>query len=517
MTRPGSPFLAIPEPGHRAQPAGPPNWGRWPQQLHGDYAMMESPSMLPFDSRTNPSGPLQRPIMAPPYMVANPYSSAPMNSLTTPHYQAQSPYQFGGYHGPPTPPHQSPPFKPEYHERRGMGPDSDNGRTLSYARETKYYPYGEQAPSPARSDSQVSIARSTGSAQSVCPKTITSNETINPEDHVSFETEVDELMKAIQMRADKQGETPQQPLTPGMSPASEAPIDKATPAPSDTKVSKKRYVCNGPNCKKSFTQKTHLDIHRRTHTGDKPYSCDFPGCMLTFSQLGNLKTHRRRHTGERPYSCDKCGRRFAQRGNVRAHEQTHQGLKPFICRLDECNKTFSQLGNMKTHQNNFHKKTLKILTTRFAEVLASGEDVPEADRELFEYFATHYKNSNKGIKGRGKARAVADRKSKAAPQSPPATAATPVTAQYPLPQIPPLQQVHHQQHHGMAHPGSLAAYSMSRGHPNMMNNMHRESHAGGYEMFEMEGDHHSIQTPNAGGMLYEDDHTREMTFAERMY
>lgn len=175
------------------------------------------------------------------------------------------------------------------------------------------------------------------------------------------------------------------------------------------------------------------------------------------------------------------------------------------------------LTQSQTHQNNFHKKTLKILTTRFAEVLASGEDVPEADLELFEYFATHYKNSNKGIKGRGKARTVADRKSKAAPQSPPATAATAVTAQYPLPQIPPLQQVHHQQHHGLTHPGSLAAYSMSRGHPNMMNNMHREPNAGGYEMFEMDGDHHSVQTPNAGGMLYEDDHTREMTFAERMY
>ncbi|KPM33938.1 hypothetical protein AK830_g12633 [Neonectria ditissima] len=478
---------------------------------------MEAPTMLPFDSRTTTSTPLQRPLMAPHYMVNNPYSPGPMNSLAAPHYQTPNPYQFGGYHGPPTPPHQSPPFKQEYHDRRVMGSDSDNGRTLSYARETKPNPYVEQAPSPARSESQFSTARSSCSNPALCTKTITSNATLNPEHQVNFETEVDVLMKAIQKKADKETDVTH-PLTPGMSPASEAACsDHATPARGDVKppaAARRRYVCNGPECKKSFTQKTHLDIHRRTHTGDKPYHCNYPGCTLTFSQLGNLKTHRRRHTGERPYSCDQCGRRFAQRGNVRSHEHTHQGLKPFICRLDDCNKTFSQLGNMKTHQNNFHKNTLKILTTRFAQILSLGEEVPEVDRELFEYFATHYKNSNKGIKGRGKARTIAERKAKATPASPPA-----VTTQQPLPQIPPPQQVQqqHQQHHGLTHPGSLAAYSMSRGHPNMMNNVHREQHAGGsYEMFEMGGEHHSVQTPSAGGMLYED-HAREMAFNERIY
>ncbi|KAJ3458448.1 DNA-binding transcription factor [Fusarium solani] len=479
--------------------------------------MMESPSMLPFDSRTATTAPLQRPIMAP-YMVPNSYSSAQMNSLTATHYQAPNPYQFSGYQGPPTPPHHSSPFKVEYHDRRPMGPDSDNGRVPSYHRGAKYS-YAEQAPSPARSDSQASTARSSVNNPTLCSKTITSNETINPDDQVNFETEVDELMKAIQRKGEKELDVAQQPLTPGMSPVSEASLENnGTPAPADSKTSKKRYVCNGPNCKKSFTQKTHLDIHRRTHTGDKPYTCEFPGCKLTFSQLGNLKTHMRRHTGERPYSCGKCGRKFAQRGNVRAHEQTHQGLKPFICRLDDCNKTFSQLGNMKTHQNNFHKKTLKNLTMRFAQILNSGEEVPEAERELFEYFATHYKNSNKGIKGRGKARTVAERKTKPS-QSPPTNPNT-VTPQYPLPQIPPTQQIpspHQHQPHGLSHPGSLAAYSMSRGHPNVINNMPRESHAGGYEMYDMQGGHHHVQPSNNNGMLYEEEHAREMGFNERMY
>jgi hypothetical protein len=168
---------------------------------------------------------------------------------------------------------------------------------------------------------------------------------------------------------------------------------------------KKRYECDVPGCNKSFFQKTHLDIHSRAHTGDKPFPCSEPGCGQRFSQLGNLKTHERRHTGEKPYSCDFCGKRFAQRGNVRAHKIVHDGSKPFTCRLDNCEKQFTQLGNLKSHQNKFHAVTLRQLTEKFAQV-RDGDDISVADRELFEYFAELYKNSNRGIKGRGKDRKI---------------------------------------------------------------------------------------------------------------
>jgi len=62
------------------------------------------------------------------------------------------------------------------------------------------------------------------------------------------------------------------------------------------------------------------------------------------------------------------------------------------------------LGNLKSHQNKFHKQTLVNLSNRFATM--TEEFVAPEERELMVYFQELYKNSNKGIKGRGKGRKV---------------------------------------------------------------------------------------------------------------
>jgi len=234
---------------------------------------------------------------------------------------------------------------------------------------------------------------------------------------IDFSTEVDILMKTIQSRT-----SPGIPQFPALQPP-EAHSNGLIPSYSNPPLpsrfvltvqdrlptpgtrSKRKYQCNLPHCGKSFSQKTHLDIHTRAHTGDKPFLCKEPACGQRFSQLGNLKTHERRHTGEKPYSCDICHKRFAQRGNVRAHKITHEHAKPFTCRLDDCGKQFTQLGNLKSHQNKFHAMSLRTLTTKFASI-REGDPMTPQDRELWGYFATLYKNSNKGIKGRGKDRKI---------------------------------------------------------------------------------------------------------------
>lgn len=58
-----------------------------------------------------------------------------------------------------------------------------------------------------------------------------------------------------------------------------------------------------------------------------------------------------------------------------------------------------------SHQNKFHANTLRYLTQKFS-TFREGDQVSSQDKELWEYFATLYKNSNKGIKGRGKDRRI---------------------------------------------------------------------------------------------------------------
>ena len=60
---------------------------------------------------------------------------------------------------------------------------------------------------------------------------------------------------------------------------------------------------------------------------------------------------------------------------------------------------------MQSHQNKFHAATLRNLTLKFS-VMREGDTVSAIDKDLWEYFAALYKNSNKGIKGRGKDRRI---------------------------------------------------------------------------------------------------------------
>ncbi|KAI1438515.1 hypothetical protein GGR50DRAFT_364594 [Xylaria sp. CBS 124048] len=325
--------------------------------------------------------------------------------------------------------------------------------------------------------------------------------------NVVFATGIDRLMKIIQQKNDgPSGEAPAMQQRPKARTENvSGPVSASRRRPK-AELKDKPHACRRKKCHKRFTQITHLHIHDRAHTGEKPHKCTFAGCSKSFTQKGNLRTHERRHMGERPFKChfDNCHRAFPQKGNLAAHLETHYKRNSFRCILKSCGKTFSSRGNLKTHQNNYHKEELRELELKFANV-RSVTDMTEADRELWDYFLTVHKNSNKGIKGRGKECRVelmphsGNLPSQCALQSPPE-----LHAAYPISQ-------------NVPHAIGFSHYGMQRNHlgPELL--VARGGH--GYDVYEI--DQVSISsgtmTPaSSPGGVY-DDHHRNLPFHERVY
>ncbi|KAK2509474.1 LOW QUALITY PROTEIN: hypothetical protein MC885_005900, partial [Smutsia gigantea] len=109
----------------------------------------------------------------------------------------------------------------------------------------------------------------------------------------------------------------------------------------------KPYKCG--DCWKSFSRKQHLQVHRRTHTGEKPYTCE---CGKSFSRNANLAVHQRAHIGEKLYGFQVCGKRFSKGEWLVRHQRIHTGEKPY--HSPACGRSFNQRSILNRHQKTQH-------------------------------------------------------------------------------------------------------------------------------------------------------------------
>ncbi|KAL8284654.1 hypothetical protein RB600_000607 [Gaeumannomyces tritici] len=377
-----------------------PGWGQWQQsEVESSYVHIGSPTM-------GTQAPLQQPTLSFQY----PVSLAPSPSL-------QQPISYAPYaHGLPSmASFQIPMIRSQHNHQRHHSQHYHQQHQMQFPDHFIQRPRGKLVNTRSLRDTTVETTKvghrrltTPEKATRRVPKTIVANAPVvgasHVGNHVEFNTSVDKLMKIIQSMPETGTlvESLEAVVKPEPAHVEEpekavSPVDDRKPA--NEKITVRRFACHFRGCLKKFVQKAQLDTHVRSHTGERPYVCGFPNCGKLFSQSSNLHIHERKHTGERPYVCDICGRRFAQGGNRQAHKKVHQKTKDFICKLEGCGKEFTQRGNLKSHQNKSHQQFMDQTMARLEKI--SLENMSPEDRELVIYLAPLYKNSNKGIKGRG--------------------------------------------------------------------------------------------------------------------
>ena len=99
-------------------------------------------------------------------------------------------------------------------------------------------------------------------------------------------------------------------------------------------------------CKKSFPQRTMLQVHICNQAPKKPYQCGH--CAQSFSRPAELRAHAVIHASKKPFKCGYCSRAFAGATTLNNHIRTHTGEKPFVC--DKCGRHFTQGSQLSRHQ-----------------------------------------------------------------------------------------------------------------------------------------------------------------------
>lgn len=77
------------------------------------------------------------------------------------------------------------------------------------------------------------------------------------------------------------------------------------------------------------------------------YVCQHPDCGRSFTRPYNLTSHLKSHSDERPFACSQCGRKFARQHDRNRHEKLHWGIRPYACH--HCHKSFARMDALNRH------------------------------------------------------------------------------------------------------------------------------------------------------------------------
>lgn len=93
------------------------------------------------------------------------------------------------------------------------------------------------------------------------------------------------------------------------------------------------YTCDVGGCEKKFARKSDMQSHKRAVHERVPGKHQCEQCPdRTFNNLTHLNSHRRTHTGERPFKCTDCAKTYTVKSRVQAHYRAKHALdRPYAC------------------------------------------------------------------------------------------------------------------------------------------------------------------------------------------
>ncbi|KAF2884095.1 hypothetical protein ILUMI_22063 [Ignelater luminosus] len=113
------------------------------------------------------------------------------------------------------------------------------------------------------------------------------------------------------------------------------------------------FVCDEPNCGKTYLYSFHLRRHKDTHHGTKVIQrivCPYEGCVLELANKYSLKKHIKiKHNPDRqyPFTCDECKQGFHRKRQLLQHSYIHNGVLPYKC--DKCETRFLTQRDLNRH------------------------------------------------------------------------------------------------------------------------------------------------------------------------
>jgi uncharacterized Zn-finger protein len=130
----------------------------------------------------------------------------------------------------------------------------------------------------------------------------------------------------------------------------------------------KAWVCEVPDCGKSYNRKDHLTAHVKTHEPNRPkIRCTFPDCTKEYTSQDSMSKHLQTHDADRQKvrcTFPGCTQEFMRKGGMKTHLQTHDpdGQK-VRCTFPGCTQEFTQKGGMTRHLQTHDPNSQKVRCT----------------------------------------------------------------------------------------------------------------------------------------------------------